>query len=78
LFTINGTNEKLRESSFVSPLTNNHLEQVLSKKTYFIEHRMVCIPSTYPLPLVMLESMIKSLLSVIKELKTPEGGYRGF
>jgi hypothetical protein len=32
---------------------------------------MVGIPSTYPLPLVMLESMIKSLLSVIKELKHP-------
>jgi hypothetical protein len=26
----------------------------------------------------MLESMIKSLLSVIKELKTPEGGCIGF
>jgi hypothetical protein len=42
----------------MSPLTNNYLGQVLSKMTQCIEQRMVGIPSTYPLPLVIIESMI--------------------
>jgi hypothetical protein len=33
---------------------------------------MAGIPSTYPLPLIALESMIKSLASVIKILKPPK------